>query len=75
MSADASVEEGGDAPPELRRAFWSIVVILDVAMVATALGILVIAFEGRWLLGGAILAIGLLGFGESYRRVRARRKA
>jgi hypothetical protein len=72
---DASVEEGGDAPVELKRTFWSIVVILDVAMVATALGALLVAFEGRWLLGGAVLLVGLLGFGESYRRVRARRKA
>ena len=62
-----------DAPLELRRQFWLVVGALNVAMLATALGVFMLVFWSRQTLGVGLVA---LGFGAAvfgvlrYRRVR-----
>lgn len=62
---DVSPSEGGffgpeDTPEELLRAFWTLVVLFNVGLLATSLGVLVSVFEGRLYLGGGLLVAGLL---------------
>lgn len=63
-----------EAPPELRLQFWLLVGAIKVALLATALGALVLVFWSRPTLGYGLLALGfgaaLLGV-RRYRRVRA----
>lgn len=66
--------ESNAPPPELRRQFWLLVGALNVALLATALGVLVLVFWSRPTLGVGLVAVGV---GASvfawlrYRRVRA----
>lgn len=71
---DLTIPDDSNVPTELHRAFWGLVAVFNVALFATALGALLIAFRGQWTLGGAVLAVGLLALGYGvvrYRRYRA----
>ncbi|MEM4781039.1 MAG: hypothetical protein QXG03_05710 [Halalkalicoccus sp.] len=62
---DVSPPDGGflgpeDAPKELLGAFWKLVLLLNVGLLAASLGALLLIFEGRLRLGGGLLAAGLL---------------
>lgn len=67
-------EEDADVPPTLRVEFWLLVAVLNLALLAAALGVLVLAFWPRPALGLGLLALGV-GAGiyawRRYRRVRA----
>lgn len=73
MGVSTTDADGSDPPPELRRQFWLLVGALNVALLATALGILVLVFWARLSLGTGLLAVGV-GAGVfaalRYRRVR-----
>ena len=66
--------DGVAAPPELRWQFWLLVAVLNLALLAAALGALVLVFWRRPALGLGLLALGA-GAGayawRRYRRVRA----
>lgn len=70
---DLAVPDDADVPRELFRAFWGLVAVFNVGLFATALGALLIAFEGALALGGAILAIGLVSLGYGAVRYRGYR--
>ena len=66
--------ESTSPPPELRNQFWLIVGALNVALLATALGLLVLALWSRPAMGVGLVAVGVAAgvFGVlRYRRVRA----
>ncbi len=63
-----------DADPELKGEFWKQVLLFNIALFCLSLGILLIAFEQRWALGGGVLAVGVLAFVRGYRRYRAFQK-
>ncbi|ADJ15818.1 DUF7322 domain-containing protein [Halalkalicoccus jeotgali] len=50
----------GDVPKDLLSAFWKLVVLFNVGLLATSLGAMFVLFEGRLGLGGGLLAVGLL---------------
>lgn len=54
-----------DVPPELARAFWSVVIAVNVGLLAVSLGAMFIYFRGQWQLGGSavVLGIGTLLYG------------
>lgn len=65
-----SAPSAGDAPAELQRAFWALVVVFNVALLAGSLGAMLLAFRGDLSLGGSLLVLGLgLGF-YGWRRYR-----
>lgn len=63
-----------DVPADLRRTFWTLVALFNAALLGVGLGVLVIAFRGRWAAGGAAIAAGLAAFAVGYRRYRAERR-
>ncbi|AEH37493.1 DUF7322 domain-containing protein [Halopiger xanaduensis] len=76
--ADASTEmtpDPSDAPPELVKTFWALVLVINAALLAVSLGLLLLVFEGATRRGGALLAGGLILFGFAVRRYRAYRRS
>lgn len=66
---------GEDIDPDLYSLFWRLVIVLDVALFALAIGPLFIYFEGNWDVGGPLVALGLVSFAyavSQYRSYRAR---
>jgi hypothetical protein len=69
-----SSTESDGADLRLQRQFWLLVGLANVAMLATALGVLVLVFWSRPTLGVGLLAVGVGAtvFGWlRYRRIRA----
>lgn len=52
-----------DAPPELVKAFWSLVLLFNVGILATALGLMFIVFRADLTIGGGLLIVGVLTLG------------
>lgn len=67
------IPDGSDAPRELKRAFWTLVVVFNVGLLALSLGVMLVGFERMYVQGGALAAFGavvlLYGYWR-YRRVR-----
>ena len=62
-----------DVPQNLLKRFWKLVGLFNVALLATSLGVMLIAFEGRLTVGGGLLAVGIGAFvlgWLGYRRAR-----
>lgn len=61
-----------NAPKELLKAFWALVVLFNVALLAISLGLMVLWFQGRLYLGGGLLAVGAAALARGlygYRRL------
>lgn len=61
-----------DTPKELLKAFWTLVVLFNVALLAASLGLMVLWFQGRLYLGGGLLAVGTAALARGlygYRRL------
>lgn len=70
--------EDDDLPEWAATAFWALVVVFNVAVFFTAVGALVLYFEGDVMLSMALFTIGALawavglgGYGLTRRRLRA----
>lgn len=59
-----------EASEELQKMFWSVVVLLNLAILAASLGVLYVIFRGRLQLGGGLVLVGLLGGLHAYRLYR-----
>ncbi|MFB6218680.1 MAG: hypothetical protein ABEH77_05800 [Halobacteriaceae archaeon] len=62
-----------DAPPALARAFWRLVFVFNAALLALALGVMLVGFEGAWVRGGALVLVGAGAFAYGYWRYRRER--
>lgn len=60
-----------DTPTELLKAFWTLVVLFNVGLLGTSLGLMLLGFRGRLFLGGGLLAVGLLALSRGIYRYRA----
>ena len=63
-----------DVPSELKKQFWSLVLTFNVALFATSLGLMLVGFEGRWQVGGALFAVGVLAFLRGWYRYKSVQK-
>lgn len=59
-----------DTPKELLGAFWKLVLLFNVGLLAASLGAMFLVFEGRTRLGGGLLAAGLLAIVRGLHRYR-----
>lgn len=71
---DLEIPDGTDVSRELYRAFWGLVVVFNLGLFAAALGAMLLAFRGEWLLGGGLLAGGLGALGLGVHRYRVYRR-
>lgn len=67
----AGTEEATEAPPKLRREFWLLVGIFKVALLASALGVLLVVFDVRASVGIVLVAVGIAAFSVGVRRCLA----
>lgn len=68
LAPSPDVPDGSDAPRDLRRAFWSLVVTFNVALFALSLGLMLAYFRGQLALGGGLTLAGAALFARGYRR-------
>lgn len=73
--SDAEREMAPDPPAskpsaELQRQFWVLVVVFNVALLATSLGVLLAVFEDMLPTGGALVFLGLGAFYYGLQRYR-----
>ena len=62
-----------DADPVVRTGFWRLVLAVDVALLGLVIGLLLVGFQGRVELGGALTTLGVAALGYAvyrYRRLR-----
>lgn len=71
VSVDVPSSE--NVPKELFRAFWGLVAVFNVGLFATSLGVLLVAFRGEWVFGGAVLTTGLASLAYGLHRYRVYR--
>ncbi|WP_290819477.1 CAAX protease family protein [Halovivax sp.] len=60
-----------DAPREVARTFWTVVIVVNVAVLFVSLGPMLIYFWGDWRSGLTLVAGGVVLFGLAYRRYRS----
>jgi hypothetical protein len=60
-----------DASPALVKGFWSTVLVWNVALLATSVGAMMVAFDVERRLGLALMAVGLFSALRGYRKYRA----
>lgn len=59
-----------DVDPRFRRRFWALVVALNVGIFAASLGLLLVAFRGRYVVGGQLVLASVVVLGYAARRYR-----
>jgi len=67
---EAPDPSANDVPEDLAKAFWRLVVIFNISLLALGVGPMLIFFEGNWEDGLGLLAIGVLTFGYGYYRYK-----
>ncbi|WP_232687509.1 DUF7322 domain-containing protein [Halobacterium zhouii] len=70
LAPSVDVPDGSNADPQLRRQFWFLVVVFNVALLALSVGLMLAAFRGRWNDGLTGVAAGVILFGYGYYRYR-----
>lgn len=73
-SASAANLSNADVDSELEKQFWSLVLLFNVALFAMSLGLMLVGFEGRWQVGGALFAVGAFAFVRGWYRYKSVRK-
>jgi len=68
------VPDESEAPAEVRVAFWSLVVLFNLAILAVAVGAMLVGFQGRVTIGGGLLLAGALAFGIGVYRLNGVRE-
>lgn len=51
-----------DVPEWASTMFWALVLVFNIALFFTAVGVMVVYFESDWSLGGAMLAVGVVSW-------------
>jgi hypothetical protein len=59
-----------EADTELKKRFWSLVLVFNVALFGMSLGLMIVGFRERWKVGGVIFAVGAFAFLRGWRGYR-----
>lgn len=65
---------GRDVPADVAQTFWIVVIVVNAAVLAVSLGVLLVVFRGETRTGGGLVVGGLVLFGLAYRRYQAFRR-
>lgn len=60
LAPSVDIPDESAASTELKRKFWSLVLVFNVALGALSVGAMFVGFEGDWQLGGSLLAAGAI---------------
>ncbi len=60
-----------DVPPDLQRAFWTTVLVFNVALLALSVGAMMVAFDVHRALGAGFVVVGLASLGRGVLKYRA----
>lgn len=63
-------ESAGDAPEDVKNAFWAAVVFANVGLMGVSLGAMFVFFESAWRLGGGLFLVGVVALLMTYRQYR-----
>ncbi|MFB6069051.1 MAG: hypothetical protein ABEJ90_03895 [Halobacterium sp.] len=70
LAPSVDVPDESAASPELRRRFWLLVVVFNLAVLAASVGAMLVAFRGAYDTGGSLLAAGVVLFAYGLFRYR-----
>lgn len=59
-----------DVPKDLKRNFWGLVIVFNVAIFGITVGPMLIGFRGNWRFGGALLGLGIVALVHGLYRYR-----
>lgn len=57
----------GDGSSEVVQTFWVVVLMVDIGLFATSIGVMIVVFRNQLRLGGGIFAVGVLALLFAYR--------
>ena len=60
LAPSIDIPDESAASTELKRKFWSLVLVFNVALGALSVGAMFVGFEGDWEVGGSLLAAGAI---------------
>ena len=58
LAPSVDIPDESAASTELKRKFWSLVLVFNVALGALSVGAMLVGFEGDWEVGGSLVAAG-----------------
>lgn len=61
-----ATESDGDVPDGAPTAFWALVLVFNLALLASSVGVMLLAFEGAWRWGGLALAVGVMAWAVGF---------
>lgn len=70
LAPSVDVPDSSNADPQLKRQFWLLVLVFNVALLAFSVGLMLVAFRGRWDDGTTATAAGIILFLYGYYRYR-----
>mgnify|MGYP006274358907 FL=1 len=60
LAPSIDIPDESAASTELKRKFWSLVLVFNVALGALSIGAMLVGFQGDWDVGGSLLAAGAI---------------
>lgn len=67
---DVQIPSGENAPAELKRTFWGMVLLIKIGVTAGSIGALLLLLSPYTRAGAAGLVVGLFAFGHAYLKYR-----
>lgn len=68
LAPDPPDPSNADVPASLRKQFWLLVIVFNVALIASSLGVLLATLDGKPLIGSSIAFLGAGAFYYGYQR-------
>ncbi|SEW02883.1 DUF7322 domain-containing protein [Halobacterium jilantaiense] len=60
LAPSVDIPDSSAASTELKRQFWSLVLVFNAALLALSVGAMLVGFQGDWDAGGSLLAAGAI---------------
>lgn len=60
LAPSVDIPDSSAASTELKRKFWSLVLVFNAALLAVSVGVMFVGFEGAWETGGSLVAAGAI---------------
>lgn len=60
LAPSVDIPDSSAASTELKRQFWSLVLVFNAALLSLSVGAMLVGFQGNWNAGGSLLAAGVI---------------